>query len=76
MSHAIITVEGVGKRYRLGAHTNERYTALRDVIASKARSLFRNALRGPAQTLTSQGHVAPLPAGSIPQSALRDSFDV
>ncbi len=34
MSEAIITVEGLGKRYRLGAgHSNERYTALRDVVA-------------------------------------------
>ncbi len=34
MSEAIITVENLGKRYRLGAsRTNERYTALRDVVA-------------------------------------------
>ncbi len=41
-SDTIITVENIGKRYRLGAQKNERYTALRDVIAEKARSLFRN----------------------------------
>lgn len=42
MSDAIITVEGLGKRYRLGAsRSNERYTALRDVISDKAKSLFR-----------------------------------
>jgi lipopolysaccharide transport system ATP-binding protein len=41
-SDTIITVENLGKRYRLGAQKNERYTALRDVIAEKARSLFRN----------------------------------
>ncbi len=42
MSEAIITVEGLGKRYRLGAsRSNERYTALRDVIATKAAAPFR-----------------------------------
>jgi len=42
MSDAIITVENLGKRYRLGAgRSNERYTALRDVISDKAKSLFR-----------------------------------
>lgn len=33
MSEAIIQVEGLGKKYRLGAGgSGERYTALRDVI--------------------------------------------
>ena len=41
MSEAIITVEGLGKRYRLGAHTSERYTALRDVIAQKTAGAFQ-----------------------------------
>ncbi len=43
MSDSIISVEGLGKRYRLGSsRSGERYTALRDVISDKARSLFRN----------------------------------
>lgn len=41
MSEAIITVEGLGKRYRLGQRSNERYTALRDVLTDKAKGLFR-----------------------------------
>src|ERR1700736_125365 len=41
MSDAIITVEGLGKKYRLGQRSNERYTALRDVLTDKAKSLFR-----------------------------------
>ncbi len=42
MSDAIIKVEGRGKRYRLGAsRSNERYTALRDVLTEKAKGLFR-----------------------------------
>ncbi len=41
-SDAIITVEGLGKRYGLGASgSGERYTALRDVLSDKAKSLFR-----------------------------------
>lgn len=41
MSDTVISVENLGKRYTLGAggRSNERYTALRDVIAIKA--LFR-----------------------------------
>lgn len=41
MSEAIITVEGLGKKYRLGAQTGERYTALRDVVAEAAARPFR-----------------------------------
>jgi len=40
VSEAIITVEGLGKRHRLGAgRSNERYAALRLVIANKQRSV-------------------------------------
>jgi hypothetical protein len=42
MSAPIITVENLEKRYRLGAGmSNERYTALRDVLAEKAKNFFR-----------------------------------
>jgi lipopolysaccharide transport system ATP-binding protein len=42
MSEAIITVEGLGKKYRI-QHQAEgrRYVALRDVIAEKAKGFFR-----------------------------------
>ena len=43
-SDAVIRVEGVGKRYTLGANSGERYTALRDVIANSARNLLRRRL--------------------------------
>jgi lipopolysaccharide transport system ATP-binding protein len=36
----VIRVENLGKRYTLGAGSNERYTALRDVIAQGARRVF------------------------------------
>jgi lipopolysaccharide transport system ATP-binding protein len=42
MSGPIITVENLGKSYRLNHQTERpRYTALRDVVAEKAKSLFR-----------------------------------
>ena len=41
----IIRVEGLSKRYTLGAASNERYTALRDVVAQGARRLMRTGRR-------------------------------
>ena len=53
-SDAIITVEGLGKRYRLGAsRSNERYTALRDVLSDKAKSLFSRRKGNPTSDLRS-----------------------
>ena len=46
MSEVIISVEGLGKRYRLGAsRSGERYTALRDVITEAASRPFRSLSR-------------------------------
>lgn len=41
MSDAIITVENLGKKYRLRHEAHERYVALRDVITSRAKALFQ-----------------------------------
>jgi lipopolysaccharide transport system ATP-binding protein len=41
MSDAAIRVEGLGKKYRIRHQRRERYVALRDVIAEKARALVR-----------------------------------
>jgi lipopolysaccharide transport system ATP-binding protein len=43
MSQPIISVEGLGKCYRVGHQSSnrERYTALRDVLARNAREVFR-----------------------------------
>src|SRR5256886_9244972 len=46
MSDAIITVENLGKKYSLRHQRNERYTALRDVIAEKALVFFKNLKSG------------------------------
>jgi lipopolysaccharide transport system ATP-binding protein len=43
MSHAIITVENLSKRYLVG-HKTERYTALRDVIGRRMRNLARKTI--------------------------------
>jgi lipopolysaccharide transport system ATP-binding protein len=45
MSEPIIRVENVGKCYRIHHQKRERYTALRDVMASKAKGLLR-AMKG------------------------------
>jgi lipopolysaccharide transport system ATP-binding protein len=40
----VIRAEGLGKRYLIGHHAeDERYTALRDVIARGARGIVRSA---------------------------------
>lgn len=47
MSDAIISVEVLGKRYRLGAGGSaERYTALRDVISEKVTGFFKKLKSG------------------------------
>ena len=45
MSDPIIVVEKLCKRYSLRHQTGERYTALRDVIADRAKGLFRRGAR-------------------------------
>ena len=42
MSDVVIRIENLGKKYRIQHQQRERYTALRDVIAHRAKSLFRN----------------------------------
>jgi lipopolysaccharide transport system ATP-binding protein len=49
MSDSIIRVENLGKKYIIDHQQEERYTALRDVIANGAKSLLR-----PFQTVNSQ----------------------
>ncbi|MCB1276988.1 ABC transporter ATP-binding protein [Prosthecobacter sp.] len=43
MAEPIIRVENLGKCYRIRHETRERYTALRDVIARKAKGIFNRA---------------------------------
>jgi lipopolysaccharide transport system ATP-binding protein len=47
MSEAIISVEGLGKKYRIQHQAErQRYVALRDVIAEKAKGLFKKLKSG------------------------------
>jgi len=45
MSDTVIRVENLGKKYILGHQRQERYTALRDVMANGAKSLGRKLLK-------------------------------
>jgi len=45
MSNTIIRVENLGKKYVIGHQKQERYTALRDVIANGAKSVGRKLLK-------------------------------
>ncbi|HEY5040981.1 MAG TPA: ABC transporter ATP-binding protein [Verrucomicrobiae bacterium] len=72
MSDVIISVEGLGKRYRI-SHQGERprYTALRDVIAEKAKRLFSRSQKSEVRSQTSDltsGLYAP-GAGSRPPTS-------
>jgi lipopolysaccharide transport system ATP-binding protein len=54
MSDPIISVENLGKKYSLRHQREARYTALRDVIAAKAKSLFRRNGRSQLSAFSSQ----------------------
>src|SRR5215213_6431326 len=43
MSEAVIKAEHIGKKFIIGHQTNERYTALRDVVANNAKGVLRKA---------------------------------
>jgi lipopolysaccharide transport system ATP-binding protein len=52
MNDTIIRVENLGKRYSIRHQRDQRYTALRDVIAEKAKNLFRlNGRKKPTSDL-------------------------
>ena len=72
MGNPIITVEGLGKKYLLSHQRKEPYTALRDVMAEKAKRLA-NRMIHPFSGGSSPG----LDPGLEEFWALRDvSFDV
>lgn len=51
MSNPVITVENLGKKYMLSHQQAGQYTALRDVVSERARTLGRSVLkRGPANS--------------------------
>lgn len=82
MSDAIIRVEGLGKKYRLGAsRSNERYTTLRDTVAAKTGGVFKKLKTRKAGKLKNGSAADPQSAIRNPSSedfwALKDvSFEV
>jgi lipopolysaccharide transport system ATP-binding protein len=44
MTETVIRVENLGKKYIIAHQPNERYAALRDVIAEKSKSIFQNII--------------------------------
>jgi homopolymeric O-antigen transport system ATP-binding protein len=46
MTDPIISVRNLGKRYRLGQRSSERYKVLRDVLTEKAQAMFRRRSNG------------------------------
>jgi lipopolysaccharide transport system ATP-binding protein len=77
MSDVIISVEGLGKKYRI-SHQGERqrYVALRDVIAEKAKQGIQKLKFGKQKTeiKTAEGQNQ-LPLSTFPISALPASED-
>jgi lipopolysaccharide transport system ATP-binding protein len=75
MRDAIISVENLGKKYRI-SHQGERqrYVALRDVIAEKFKGLFQNRKSeiGNRKSNGSAG-VPPAPFGDSPKETTRQS---
>ena len=83
MSDTVISVEHLGKRYRIAHQADrQRYVALRDVIADRAKSLFsRVTAKGKALSAKGQkgnalplalsaSPAAPSPSPSAPSSSL------
>jgi lipopolysaccharide transport system ATP-binding protein len=59
MSEAIIQVENLGKCYRISHQAErQRYTALRDVIAEKAKGLFQKLKSGKPENLKSGNDIS------------------
>ncbi len=74
MSDSIIFCENLGKSYRIRHQQTERYTALRDVIANKTKSLFR---RSPAVSSKASGAELPSdrrPLASVPAPPAQEDF--
>ncbi|WP_019508576.1 ABC transporter ATP-binding protein [Pleurocapsa sp. PCC 7319] len=49
MSEAVIKVENLGKKYTIGKQKQEKYTALRDVIADGAKSIIHRITNSSSQ---------------------------
>jgi len=72
MSDPIIIVENLGKKYRI-THQGERqrYVALRDVIAEKAKGLFGGRKPEAGSQSEPSSVLRPPSSGSTPSSVIR-----
>jgi len=85
MSATVIKVEGLSKSYTISHKSNERYVALRDVIANKAKKMFNRGIVQPFKrfnstnpqfnnsTFSSDSTIQHLPGS--PNSAASQSFN-
>ena len=77
MTEAIITVENLGKKYRIRHQADrQRYTALRDVLTDKSKSIAQrlwSTFRSPSSALRPLSSVLrpPSSAPRLPPSVLR-----
>jgi lipopolysaccharide transport system ATP-binding protein len=75
MSSAIISVEGLGKRYRIRHNAErQRYTALRDVIAQKLKAPFQFLRRGKKEEGGSGSAHSPLSSLHSPRTSTSEDF--
>jgi lipopolysaccharide transport system ATP-binding protein len=72
----IIKVENLGKKYRLQHQAErQRYTALRDVIAEKAKGFFKKLKLGKQKSGNPNSNPDPISAFCSPLPALPSSED-
>ncbi len=77
MSDTVIRVENLGKKYLIRHQQKERYTALRDVIANKAKGMFNRGIVQPFKRLTSNSTIQQFNNSTEEFYALRDvSFEI
>jgi lipopolysaccharide transport system ATP-binding protein len=86
MSDVVIKVSNLSKKYTISHQRQERYTALRDVMANKAKSLFNRGIVQPFKRLSSNSTILEIPNSTVQQFssstheeffALRDvSFEI
>ncbi len=73
MSDVVIKVENLSKKYIISHQGQEKYTALRDVLANGVRSMFNRGIVDPLKRLSSKSTTQQLNASSI--QPLNDSTE-
>jgi lipopolysaccharide transport system ATP-binding protein len=74
---SVIKVDNLSKKYIISHQRQERYTALRDVIANKAKGMFNRGIVQPFKRLTSNSTVQQFNNSTEEFYALRDvSFEI